>query len=369
VESAELAKLYTAPGPWMSIYLDRDPAVENAAAHLELRWRGLRTKLEKAGADRATLDAVQTAVLRAPETGASTQVIFASAGSVLYNRSLPEPIQRQIGWFGALPYVAPLLSWAQTRVPHLIVLADRTGADIMAYTDSPDPVYVDAVQGSHDELRKVGAGGWSHMRYQHRAEDSWEHNMAEAAEQAGRVADDIKAELILLNGDVRAVQLLREHLPGRLADRVKVIDAGGGRAVDGSDDVVAGEVIKRVAHAALARLTAVVDRFQEERGQRDRAADGPKATVEALGRAQVGTLLLYDDPSDERTAWFGPEATHIALDASTLKDLGVEPQQARLTDVLIRAAIGTGASVRIVPDTGPGSPTEGVGALLRYQLA
>jgi len=113
----------------------------------------------------------------------------------------------------------------------------------------------------------------------------------------------------------------------------------------------------------------VVDRFQEERGQRDRAADGPKATVEALGRAQVGTLLLYDDPSDERTAWFGPDATHIALDASTLKDLGVEPQQARLTDVLIRAAIGTGASVRIVPDTGPGSPTEGVGALLRYQLA
>lgn len=369
MEAAELAKLYTAPGPFVSVYIDTDPAVENAAQHLELRWRGLRSRLEKAGADRATMKAVESAVRRDLATGASTQVIFATSGSVAYSRHLPEPIQREVASVGPLPYITPLLSWAQSRVPHIVVLADRTGADIMAYTDRPEPVHVEEVQGSNDELRKVGAGGWSHMRYQHRAEDSWEHNMNEAAEQAGRVADDIKAELILLNGDVRAVQLLRERLPTHLGDRVEVIEAGGGRAVDGSSDVVASEVIDRVAAAAHARLKAVVAEFQEERGQRDRAADGVAATVEALTRGQVATLLLHDDPDDDRTAWFGPDATQVAMDRQTLVDLGVaDPQQARLADVLVRAAVGTAAAVRIVPATGTGSPNEGVGAVLRYSL-
>jgi hypothetical protein len=368
VEAADLAKLYTAPSPFVSVYLDAHPVSDNLAQRLEQRWRRVRADLTAAKADPATIAAIQAAVEPARSSGTSTQVLFACAGSVVYSRYLPEPVGRQLGWVGSLPYVAPLLLWAQTRVPHVVVLADRTGADLLAYTDNAEPVLIDEVQGTHDELRKVHAGGWSHMRHQHRAEDSWEHNMREAAEQAGRVADDIRAQLILLNGDVRAVTLLREHLPTHLLDRVQVIEAGGGRAVDGSTDVVTAEVLDRVAAAAAAGLQGVIDKFEEERGQHDRAADGVKATVAALMRAQVATLLLQDDPDDERRAWWGPDATQLALDRQTLVDLGVEaPKEARLTDALVRAAVGTGAAVRIVPPVTPGAPKNGVGAILRYR--
>jgi hypothetical protein len=45
--------------------------------------------------------------------------------------------------------------------------------------------------------------------------------------------------------------------------------------------------------------------------------------------------------------------------------MGVDdPQEGRLVDVLIRAAFGTGAGVRIVPAGGPGK--DGVGAILRF---
>jgi len=93
--------------------------------------------------------------------------------------------------------------------------------------------------------------------------------------------------------------------------------------------------------------------------------EGTAATFEALERAQVGTLLVHDDPDDERAAWFGPDATHAALDRQTLLDMGVgDPRQDRMVDVALRAACGTSAEIRIVP--GGGSPREGIGAILRH---
>jgi hypothetical protein len=59
----------------------------------------------------------------------------------------------------------------------------------------------------------------------------------------------------------------------------------------------------------------------------------------------------------------------VATERQTLVDLGVEePQQGRLSDVLVRAAVGTGADVRIVLGTGAAAPTDGVGAVLRFAL-
>jgi hypothetical protein len=43
-----------------------------------------------------------------------------------------------------------------------------------------------------------------------------------------------------------------------------------------------------------------------------------------------------------------------------------DPVQAPLVDVLLRAALGTGADIRMVPAGTPDSPDDGVGALLRY---
>ena len=182
-----------------------------------------------------------------------------------------------------------------------------------------------------------------------------------------RIAEDVGAELILVTGDTYAVHFMRDHMPHPHDAKVRLLEEGGGRANDGSEGVVSEGVMREVAAAALGKIKKVLDEFQEERGQRDRAADGPQATVEALMMAQVDTLLVHDDPDDDRRAWFGPEPTQLALDRQTLVDLGVAaPAEARLSDVLIRAAVGTGAGVLIVPASGTAIPNDGAGAVLRY---
>ena len=81
--------------------------------------------------------------------------------------------------------------------------------------------------------------------------------------------------------------------------------------------------------------------------------------------AQAEVLLIRDDVDDQRVAWFGPEPTHVALQAGDLDGLGADQRlSARLPDVLIRAAVGTGAGVWMLPDQH--GVADGVAALLRW---
>ena len=74
---------------------------------------------------------------------------------------------------------------------------------------------------------------------------------------------------------------------------------------------------------------------------------------------------MHADPDDNRTAWFGREAIPVAERATDLTDLGVpDAQNGPLVDVAVRAALGTGAGIRMIP--GAGGPTGGIGAILRW---
>jgi peptide subunit release factor 1 (eRF1) len=123
--------------------------------------------------------------------------------------------------------------------------------------------------------------------------------------------------------------------------------------------------VKLAATVVAEDTVEFLRQFKEERGQRDLAVEGAQATIEALAAARVDTLLIHDDPDDDRTAWFGPEPGMVAQSEKTLSDMGVDqPRRARLVDVAIRAAFSTGAAVRIVPSVG--SVDQGIGAILRF---
>ena len=77
----------------------------------------------------------------------------------------------------------------------------------------------------------------------------------------------------------------------------------------------------------------------------------------------VDTLLVHDDEDDDRSAWFGPEPNHLGLNIADLEAIGVtQPRQARRVGVAVRAALGTGAAVRLVPAA---TVRDGLGAILR----
>lgn len=360
----DLAALLHAEGPFLTVYLATPGALAQAQDTIDLRWKNLRKQAAASGAPEAVLAAADPLVDGAHLEGATLAVVATEQGGVLYQAHEPDPPGRDIARWSMLPYVAPLIEWRQSMPAHVVVLTDRIGADIHVFFREQPGVHLE-VEGETAHITRSHPGGWSQKRFQQTAENLWEENAADVAARLAEVVAEVDPRLVVAAGDVRALQFMEEHLPGRVLDRLTVID--GGRAVDGGVDAVAEDVVKLVASAVAEDTVALLESFREERGQHDRAADGVAATVAALNRAQVETLLVHDDPDDERTIWFGSEAVPVGLEPADLDDLGVAfPEKGRLVDGLIRAALGTGAAVRIIPTTGANGPADGVGAILRY---
>jgi peptide subunit release factor 1 (eRF1) len=360
----DIAATFDAPGPFVTVYLATEPAVEQAAQQSELRWKTLRKQLEASGAPEAALEAIDPLVPDAHHQGRTLAVVANATGALLV-RQEPEPPARDLGRLASLPSVGPLLEWEQAALTHLVVLADRTGADIVVSTrgDDGEVQTVDLVSSDDPHLRKSQPGGWSQRRYQNRAENLWDHNAKAVADQVTALVDEHGARLVIVAGDVRALEKLREHLPERVLGLLREVD--GSRAAGTSVDELADEVVKLVSTEVAAETVELLRTFKQERGQQDLATEGTSATLSALAAARVEVLLVHDDPDDARTAWFGPEPGMVAEQAQTLQDMGVQtPEEGRLVDVAVRAAFTTGAAVRMIPSVQ--SVTDGLGAILRF---
>jgi peptide subunit release factor 1 (eRF1) len=217
--------------------------------------------------------------------------------------------------------------------------------------------------GDDDPLHKPNAGGWSQRRYQERAQQTWERNAEDVAGQVVGLVRRVDARLVVVAGDDRATTLLRDALPTDVAERLVVASAG--RSPDGSEDLFLEQARIAVDLAVNADTDALLEKFREERGQDDRGTEGPAPTLAALAMAAVDVLLIADDPDDARTAWFGPEPTQVGASADEVRGIGVDrPEEGRLVDVAVRAALGTGAGIRVL---GAGAGMDGgIGAILRW---
>jgi release factor family 2 len=367
VHHAEIASVFEAEGPFASVYLDTEGDVEKAADRVAVRWKNLRGQLLAADVPEATVAAIDPLV-EGSHTAGQTLAVIAAVDGVRYSANLPDPPpapHETLFRHAPLPDLMLLLAAAQAAVPHVAVLTDRTGADMAArVAEGIDrSEHVEGRRTPH--IHKPQAGGWSQPRYHHRAEALWESNAGEVADALTRLVDQVRPRFVAAAGDVRAVQLLREHAPKRVRELLNTV--GGEYA---SLDAVFAEADKLVAATVEADTDAVLERFAEELGQGDLAVQGAADTLAALGRGQVETLLLAGlFLDDQRTAWFGPAPTDAAADRDTLATLGVvEPVQGRLVDVAVRSALGTGAGVRVLDPGRDRAPGEGLGGLLRFAV-
>jgi peptide subunit release factor 1 (eRF1) len=357
---ASLRALVELPGPFVSLYLDTQAATEEGPLELDLRWRGLRERAAEEGAPEEGLAALDSVVDGSHLRGDGLAA-FTSGDTVAAHFSLPSRIEEAVR-FGAAPGLVPLLEWHQDNPRLALVLADRVGAEIHVLGGS-QPEFTHDVEGDTDPITKVRAGGASNPRFQRRAENNWEGNAKEVAAELGAIARRERFDFLVVAAEVRALAFLREKLDVESEVIAVELDARPDASLEElSDD------IERVSAAFSAQTTEdVLARFREERGQRDRAAEGEEATLEALRKAQVGTLLVTRDVSAR--AWLSrSDLTQAATDRAVLEALGLDDlAEAELADVLVRAALGTGAALRVVPvlDEEHG-PRAGVGALLRY---
>jgi release factor family 2 len=371
VAAGELADLTRGEGPFLTVVVTTEAAVENAAQRSEQRWKTLRADLEGRGVPEAVLAAVDPEVAEAHLSGDGLFVVADATGvRHVEHGPVPGPLDR--GWWAPIPRLGTLLRWRQASVPFVVVLADRTGANLYGFRRGPDdaPDVERTVEGDDAVIRKVGPGGWSQRRYQDRAENTWQVNAEDVAQAVAGLASRIGVRLVLLAGDVRATTLIRESWPPGFDVPVEVVP--GERPWDGSGTMIPDEAQAVVDRFVEAETEAIVARFREEKGQDDLAAEGAPATIAALAASQVAVLLLHDVPepdngedADEPVAWVGPDRTQIATTRAGLERLGVDPEvEVPRADALIAAVIATSAAVRLVPaETGL---ADGVGALLRW---
>ncbi|MEU9840549.1 Vms1/Ankzf1 family peptidyl-tRNA hydrolase [Actinomadura sp. NPDC048032] len=363
--ASETLRRLCSEGPVTSVYfnLTAPPGEEDAA----LRWERLARRLRAQGADGAVVEALGRLVARA-EPGSGTLAAFASDGD-------PEPVgvemadarQPDLAVRGPLPRLLPMLAWLQERPPYVLTLVDRKGADIETCRGGTRTATTRTIDGPDDEIVRNAPGGWSQSRHQHRAEDSWEHN---ATRVAHALADDLAetgAHVLLVGGDVRAVQYLTKHLPEGVRHEVSVGHVSGGRNRDGARRRRQTQVRDHVTRWADDETRGLLERLDEARGPSGLAVEGAAATLRALARGRVGTLLVADDPADRRTAWFGPAPTQVSDRRATFAESGGGPvEHGRLVDVAVRAAVLTGAEVRVLEPGAPDLPAQGIGALCRY---
>jgi hypothetical protein len=350
---ASVRELTRPAGPVLSVYLGLEPAYPtlDTSEDLALRWRALAADLAARGADGGSLDAVAA---RLAEAGPSPGelALFAANGEILVAQPIPGGPRFDRARFGAPAAVIPLLSWLQRHPAYVAVVTDRTGADVTAVPSGAWYGSTSVVVGPDDEIERNAPGGWSQPRYQRRAEDSWRHNATAVAEAVTRAVHQVDAGLVLVAGDVRAVQLLREQLAPLVHQGLTVGHLPGGRSPDGSEPGRRAATVAAVRDHADRQTVAMLAALHRHSGRRGTAVYGAHATLSALAAGRVGTLFVADRARDERTCAF-----------TATRPTDPTGMRGRLVDVAVRAALLSDATVRVVE---PGAVKDDLAALCRF---
>lgn len=218
------------------------------AADRAVRTEHLAERLRAAHAPTAVVTAISDRIALAPHAGAATLAVFAdAAGTVIGAHTLSDAVLAadpsrtaasadssdgaDVCGYAAPPMLLPLLCWQQNHPPYVLVTIDHTGADLTSCSGAGRPEVHQTVTGPDDEIERNAPGGWSQPRYQRRAEDSWRHNAARVATAVEQAIENFGAQVLLVSGDVRAVQLLREQLTHRTGPLIGQISGGRSRTV------------------------------------------------------------------------------------------------------------------------------------------
>ncbi len=357
-DRASLRDAVTTPSTWASVAVSAPSAVADADQRLDILLDDLARDLGQRDLDD---NAVQRLVDELGAFGhdegrsllgwldaASGRVLTAPIGVVL---------ERPLARVDTLPSLGHYLEWRQTLIPHVVVTADRAGADII---ESADGRTLDAttVEGDTDVIHRGSAGGWSQRRFQQRAENQWDDNAAEVARAVTESVERTGARIIVAAGDVRALGMLRDHLSPD--DAALLHEIPGGRADGVDEDAMVDDIDTALADVGARDVRDLLGRHAAA-APSGQAVAGPADTLEMLGQGRASHLLVHDDPDDDRRAAFLIDGPVSALDTAALEGLGSDPAEGRLVDVAIRAALLTGAEIVIVPPTLDGA----IGALLR----
>ncbi|WP_225726348.1 MULTISPECIES: hypothetical protein [unclassified Nocardia] len=359
-------------GPFVSVCFDDSHDTEDAARQQELRWRSIRDQLLARAAPARSMRALDEAIIEGPPAqGRSGRLLIADRTELLVDETLPRPPDRETIRVSALPYLLPLAERAARRVPHVLAVVDRIGADLHG-VDADGAETSFAMHGREHPVHQVRQGGLAHWSIRHRTDETVRRNMIEIAREVARLADTVRAAVVIVAGEVAARAALRAELAS--LDRRFARDGGiveitsGARAAGGDRSAFAEQVAEVLRRTANERGRATLERFAVELGH-GMAVEGLPATTFALRTANVRRLLISGPALGDRIVRVGDGPTQLAGPAlqalEDVENLGDASDLRRADEAVPVAALSIGADITPVDEQQ--APADGVGALLRYQ--
>jgi Bacterial archaeo-eukaryotic release factor family 2 len=339
--------LVSVDAPIASVYLRGTGTSEDAGHRFDTRWKNARRDLAAAGAPDAVIAELERAIDGSSELHAPSLALFANESAPAIVEPLDDELADDLVAFDGLPRLVPLLHARQRSLPHLMVMTDRTGADVVAVVDGAQ-VDAESVEGTTHHIHRGRFGGWSHRRIQQRVENRWEENAKDVADQVSTMARDIDARVIAISGDVRACQLLMDQLDDAVAELATVLDVG-------DPDDVADTTVRLVADAVARDTRALLSAERDDAG----SARGVGPVLSALTAGRVRTLLVVDDAADDRRAWYANDGSPVCSMRKSYEDM----TEGRLVDVAVRSALLSDSDIRVVPAT---TVDDDLGAILRW---
>ena len=139
-----LEPVFAASGPYATVCADVTHTTENADTELDLRVRAVAERLTEQGAPEAVVESVRSRLLEGNEGGEAgtyrgRALVVAADGSVVLDHALVDAPTREVAEWSPHPDLMSVLRQLPGRVPHIVVLTDRTGADI-TYVGAPGTV-------------------------------------------------------------------------------------------------------------------------------------------------------------------------------------------------------------------------------------
>jgi len=322
---ADLRRLIDSTGPFVTVAIPTPSELEDAQHRFEIRWKNVRRELEATqwdADDRSEFDAF---VARLPHDGGASLVVMRAADGTTIAEFLDEPIREMVVVESVLPRLALVIEGRQRVISHLVVEADRAGADLHAF-DGGRVVETGQIEGDTEHIHRGAPGGWSQRRFQQRAENTWERNADDVAAQIVEMVEQHRSEMVFIAGDVRAQNMVLESLPERERHMTSLIEAG-------SPEGIADEVVRMLSDHVARGVRDLVERLKQRVGTGTASTDVDDVLA-CLAEGRVDHLLVVDDGTD------GPITTERH---------GATPAGARLVDAAIAAALRTDTDISVIP--------------------
>lgn len=330
-----------------TVYLPLPSATEQAVSELGIRRKNVMSMLQEQGASAEMQSVVSSALATIDHASAAAVLLVAGADEVLLNEPLDRPVSRTVVRVGPTPALLPLLSARQTDAPHLAILIDRAGADVMWRNGVGDPLESFEVEGGDPPLHRGHFSGWSQRRFQQTAENSWENNAKDVVDEISQRHPE--AEFVIVGGDVRAVGFFVDHVPAKW-NPIHVVDG----ARHGDHDAFLDEADLILRTRAASRLASDLDDFRS--GLASGHAVTGNAVFEMLEQRRIERLLVANDSGYTKRL-----TARFDFDAGRRDPKGVH---APVTEAAVALAVGGGAGVIVTPRN-IGELDKGIGGQVR----